>query len=285
MSDDTERKGQTQERQPGKEYKMEPMPEFIKKGYKGSGLLQDKVAVITGGDSGIGRAIAVLFAEEGADLVIAYLGEDQDAELVKSEIEKRGRRALLINGDVSDSSHCKEIISKTLEEYDKIDILINNAAMQFPQESLTDISDEQLHKTFQTNIYPYFYLSREALPHMDKGCTIINTSSVTAYQGNGRLIDYSSTKGAIVSFTRSLSANLAHRGIRVNGVTPGPIWTPLIPATFGKEDVASFGENVPLNRAGEPSEVATCFLFLASDQSSYITGQFIHPNGGEIINT
>ncbi|MDR7127847.1 NAD(P)-dependent dehydrogenase (short-subunit alcohol dehydrogenase family) [Algoriphagus sp. 4150] len=285
MSHDAERKGQSQERQPGKEYKMYPLPEFIKKGYKGSGILKDKVAVITGGDSGIGRAIAVLFAEEGADLVIAYLGEDQDAGYTKEEIEKRGRKAVLINGDVSDSSHCKTIVAKTIEEFGKIDILINNAAMQFPQESLTDISDEQLHKTFETNIYPYFYLSREALPHMDKGCTIINTSSVTAYQGNGRLIDYSATKGAIVSFTRSLSANLAHKGIRVNGVAPGPIWTPLIPATFGKEDVATFGQNVPLNRAGEPSEVAPCFLFLASDLSSYISGQFLHPNGGEIINT
>ncbi|WP_057937803.1 glucose 1-dehydrogenase [Algoriphagus resistens] len=285
MSEETERKGLTQERQPGKEYKMYPLPEFIKKGYRGSGLLTDKVAIVTGGDSGIGRAIAVLFAEEGADLVIAYFGEDQDAELTKKEIVKRGRRAVLINGDVSVSSHCKSIVKKTIEEFGKIDILINNAAMQFPQESLTDISDEQLHKTFETNIYPYFYLSREVLPYMDKGCTIINTSSVTAYQGNGRLIDYSATKGAIVSFTRSLSANLAHKGIRVNGVAPGPIWTPLIPATFGKEDVARFGQNVPLNRAGEPSEVAPSFLFLASDQSSYITGQFIHPNGGDIINT
>tara|TARA_R110002020_G_scaffold254617_1_gene468356 strand:- start:36918 stop:37775 length:858 start_codon:yes stop_codon:yes gene_type:complete len=284
MSEDAEKKGQTQERQPGKEYKMYPLPEFIKKGYKGSGILRDKVAVITGGDSGIGRAIAVLFAEEGADLVIAYLGEDEDAEQTKKEIEKRGRKALLINGDVSESAHCKSIIEKTIDEFGKIDILINNAAMQFPQESLIDISDEQLHKTFETNIYPYFYLSRAALPHMDKGCNIINTSSVTAYQGNARLIDYSSTKGAIVSFTRALSANLAHKGIRVNGVAPGPIWTPLIPATFGKEDVATFGQNVPLNRAGEPSEVASCFLFLASDQASYITGQFIHPNGGEIVN-
>ncbi|WP_439487993.1 SDR family oxidoreductase [Algoriphagus sp.] len=285
MSENTERRGQTQERQPGREYKMYPLPEFIKDGYKGSGILKDKVAIITGGDSGIGRAIAVLFAEEGADLVISYYGEDEDAGFTKEEVEKRGRKALLINGDVSKSSHCKTIMSKTLEEFGKLDILINNAAMQFPQESLTDITDDQLHKTFETNIYPYFYLSREALPHMDKGSTIINTSSVTAYQGNGRLIDYSSTKGAIVSFTRSLSANLAHRGIRVNGVAPGPIWTPLIPATFGKEDVATFGQNVPLNRAGEPSEVAPSFLFLASDQSSYITGQFIHPNGGEIINT
>lgn len=285
MSEDTEGKGQTQELQPGKEYKMYPLPEFIKKGYRGSGLLNDKVAIITGGDSGIGRAVAVLFAEEGADLVIAYFGENQDAELTKVEIEKRGRRAVLINGDVSVSSHCKSIVEKTIEEFGKIDILINNAAMQFPQESLTDISDEQLHKTFETNIYPYFYLTREALPHMDTGCTIINTSSVTAYQGNGRLIDYSATKGAIVSFTRSLSANLAHKGIRVNGVAPGPIWTPMIPATFGKEDVATFGQNVPLNRAGQPSEVAPSFLFLASDQSNYITGQFIHPNGGEIINT
>lgn len=285
MSDKADKSNQNQPRQPGKEFIMDPPPEFIKKNYRGNGLLLGKVAVITGGDSGIGRAVAILFAEEGADCVIAYLGEDEDAKKTKQEIEKRGRSALLLNGDVSNSGHCKSIVERTIKEYGRLDILVNNAAVQFPQDSLTEISDEQLHKTFETNIYPYFYLSREALRYMEKGACIINTSSVTAYQGNGMLIDYSATKGAIVSFTRSLSASLIHKGIRVNGVAPGPIWTPLIPSTFGEHDVDGFGQNVPMSRAGEPSEVAPCFLFLASDLSSYMSGQFLHPNGGDIINT
>jgi len=278
-------KEQTQARQPGREYKMDPQPEFIKGQYRGSNQLKGKTAIITGGDSGIGRAVSILFAEEGADVVIAYLGEDQDAEVTKSEVEARGCRAYLINGDVSESGHCKAIVQKTIEVFGKIDILVNNAAVQYPQDSLADISDEQLHKTFAINIYPYFYLTREALPYLEKGASIINTSSVTAYQGNSTLIDYSATKGAIVSFTRSLSANLASKGIRVNGVAPGPIWTPLIPSSYGPDNVEQFGLNVPLSRPGQPSEVAPCFLFLASDLSSYMTGQFLHPNGGDIINT
>ncbi|HSF53924.1 MAG TPA: SDR family oxidoreductase [Algoriphagus sp.] len=276
---------QKQTKQPGLEYKMDPLPEFFKKGYKGSGLLNDKTAIITGGDSGIGRAVAILFAEEGADVVISYLDEDRDAELTKDEVEKRGRKALLIKGDISDSKHCKSIISKTMKQFGKIDVLVNNAAVQFPKESLEEITDEQLQKTFAVNIFSFFYLSREALPHMAKGSTIINSSSVTAFRGSEHLLDYSSTKGAIVSFTRSLSANLASKGIRVNGVAPGPIWTPLIPATFPKEKVEGFGEDAPLQRPGEPSEVAPCYVFLASHLSSYMTGQFLHPNGGEIINT
>ena len=285
MSTISPKPGQTQKNQPGSEYKMDPLPEYFKEGYKGNGLLKDKTAIITGGDSGIGRAVAILFAEEGADVVIAYLNENQDAELTKTEVEKRGRKALLIKGDISESKHCKSIVSETLTQFGKIDILVNNAAVQYPKEDFEKITDEQLHKTFATNIFSYFYLCREALPHMIEGAAIINTSSVTAYRGSSHLIDYSSTKGAIVSFTRSLAENLAEKGIRVNGVAPGPIWTPLIPASFSKDKVEGFGNDVPLKRAGEPSEVAPCYLFLASHLSSYMTGQFLHPNGGEIINT
>lgn len=281
----SDKPGQSQKKQPGLEYKMDPLPEYFQKGYKGSGLLKDKTAVITGGDSGIGKAVTILFAEEGADIVISYLNEDKDAELTKSEIEKRDRKALLIRGDVSESKHCKAIISKTVDEFGNVDVLVNNAAVQFPKENLEEITDEQLQKTFATNIFSFFYLTREALPHMGKGSTIINSSSVTAYRGSNHLLDYSSTKGAIVSFTRSLSENLAPKGIRVNGVAPGPIWTPLIPATFSEEKVDEFGQDVPLARPGETFEVAPCYLFLASHLSSYMTGQFLHPNGGEIINT
>jgi NAD(P)-dependent dehydrogenase (short-subunit alcohol dehydrogenase family) len=285
MSTSSQKPGQTQDKQPGAEHKMKPLPEYIKEGYKGNNLLKDKTAIITGGDSGIGRAVAILFAEEGADVVISYLNEKKDAELTKSEVEKRGKKAFLISGDVSDSDHCQLIVNETLRHFGKIDILVNNAAVQYPQEDFLKITDEQLHKTFATNIFAYFYLCREAIPHMVKGATIINTSSVTAYRGSHHLIDYSATKGAIVTFTRSLSENLAKKGIRVNGVAPGPIWTPLIPSTFSKEKVEEFGQDVPLNRPGEPSEVAPCYLFLASDLSSYMTGQFLHPNGGELINT
>lgn len=285
MSSTKLKPAQAQKKQPGLEHKMDPLPEYFKVGYKGSGLLKDKTAIITGGDSGIGRAVAILFAEEGADVVISYLDEDRDAKLTQEEVEKRGRKALLIKGDVSESKHCKSIVDKTVKEFGKIDVLVNNAATQFPKESLEEISDEQLQKTFAVNIFSFFYLSREALPHMAEGSTIINSSSVTAYRGSEHLLDYSATKGAIVSFTRSLSENLAPKGIRVNGVAPGPIWTPLIPATFSKEKVAEFGKDVPIKRPGEPSEVAPCYLFLSSHLSSYMTGQFLHPNGGEIINT
>lgn len=285
MSTSKLKPAQRQDKQPGLEHKMDPLPEYFKAGYKGSGLLKNKIAIITGGDSGIGRAVAILFAEEGANVVISYLYEDSDAKFTQTEVEKRSQKALLIKGDVSDSNHCKFIIDKTIKKFGKIDILVNNAAVQFPQENLEEISDEQLHKTFAVNIFSFFYLSREALPHMAKGSSIINSSSVTAYRGSEHLLDYSATKGAIVSFTRSLSENLAPKGIRVNGVAPGPIWTPLIPATFSKEKVAEFGKDVPLKRPGEPSEVAPCYLFLASHLSSYMTGQFLHPNGGEIINT
>ncbi|WP_339758090.1 SDR family oxidoreductase [Algoriphagus aquimarinus] len=267
------------------EKEMDPQPEYIKKGYKGSDLLKDKVALITGGDSGIGKAIAVLFAIEGAQVTICYHSSDNDAKQTLSEINKKGKKGLMIKGDLTDSKHAKEIIQKVISEFGQLDILINNAAVQFPQDELSAISDEQIQKTFATNIFAYMYLCREALPHLKEGASIINTTSVTAYKGHEKLIDYSATKGAIVSFTRSLSANLAHKKIRVNAVAPGPIWTPLIPSTFPEEDADRFGKDVPLNRPGQPSEVAPSYLFLASDQSSYMTGQVLHPNGGEIINT
>jgi len=276
------RKPQHQAR-PGKESKMEPKPDYEPE-YLGSGRLRNKIALITGGDSGIGRAVAVLFAKEGADVAIAYLNEDDDANETKINVEKYGRRCLLISTDLSKENNCRKVIDKTVRFYKKIDVLVNNAALHWPAEKLEDISTEQLLATFSTNIFSYFWITKFALPHMKKGSCIINTSSVTAYRGSPTLIDYSSTKGAIVSFTRSLALSLADRGIRVNGVAPGPIWTPLIPSSFDGKRVAQHGSDVPLKRAGEPSEVAPGYLFLACDDSSYVTGQVLHPNGGEIIN-
>ncbi|MDN3725485.1 SDR family oxidoreductase [Aequorivita sp. SDUM287046] len=267
--------------QPRKEYKMHPQPEIIRADYKGSGKLKDKVALITGGDSGIGRSVAVHFAREGAHVAIIYLNEDEDALETRKLVEKEGRKCFIIEGDLRKEAFCISAIKTCISEFKKLDILVNNAAMQFPQDKLTQIAARQLKKTFQTNIFSYFYITKAALPHLPKGSSIINTSSVTAYRGSHHLLDYSSTKGAIVSFTRSLSANLASKNIRVNGVAPGPIWTPLIPATF--DDVSDFGADTPLGRAGQPSEVAPAYVFLASQDSSYITGQFIHVNGGEII--
>ncbi len=275
---------QTQEEQPGDEYKMMPIPETEPEKDEQKGKLYGKVAIITGGDSGIGRAVALLFAEEGAKIVLAYLEEEEDARKTEHDIKKKGGEVILISGDISEEMFCKGIIKRTMDHFGKIDILINNAAVQFPQKNPEDISSEQLLKTFHVNVFPAFYCSLAALPFLKKGSCIINTTSVTAYRGSHHLIDYSATKGALVSFTRSLSENIISRGIRVNAVAPGPIWTPLIPASFSEEDVEKFGTDTPMERAGQPKEVATCFLFLASEDSSYISGQVLHPNGGEIIN-
>lgn len=270
---------------PGKQKKMIPKPK-TKNIAKGSGKLEGKVAIVTGADSGIGQAVAIAFANEGADVAVVYLNEHDDANETKQKVEEKGKKCLLIPGDVGQEKFCLEIIKKVMSAFGKIDILVNNAAEQHPQENLEDISEKQLEKTFRTNIFAYFFLVKAALKELEKSKgVIINTSSVTAYRGSEHLLDYSATKGAIVAFTRSLSLNLIEKGIRVNGVAPGPIWTPLIPSTFSKEKVETFGSDVPMKRAGEPSEVATCYVFLASNDSSYMSGQFLHPNRGEIINT
>jgi NAD(P)-dependent dehydrogenase (short-subunit alcohol dehydrogenase family) len=275
---------QHQARRPGLEKDMTPKPQAQHQGDNGSGRLKSKVALITGGDSGIGRAIAVAFAKEGADVSIVYLNEHEDAEETKRMVEQEGRRCLLIAGDVGDEALCKDSVNRTVREFSRLDVLINNAAEQHPQDSLEQITAEQLEHTFRTNIFSYFYMCKAALPHLKKGGAIINTSSVTAYKGSPTLLDYSSTKGAIVTFTRSLSQALADKGIRVNAVAPGPVWTPLIPSTFPEEKVATFGSDVPLKRAGQPNEVAPSYVFLASDDSSYTTGQVLHPNGGTVVN-
>ena len=266
---------------PGNEYLMNPEPEIIKENYTGSGKLLGKVAFITGGDSGIGRSVAVHFAREGANIAIVYLKEDKDAQITKELIEKEGQQCLLISGDLREEKFCKSAVKSCIKTFGKINIIVNNAAVQFPQNDMEKITAAQLQKTFETNIYPYFYITKAALPFLNKGDSIINTSSVTAYRGSEHLIDYSSTKGAILSFTRSLSTMLAQKQIRVNGVAPGPIWTPLIVATFDK--VSDFGKDNPMGRAGQPSEVGPAYVFLASEDSSYITGQFIHINGGELV--
>jgi NAD(P)-dependent dehydrogenase (short-subunit alcohol dehydrogenase family) len=275
---------QTQSQQPGRESEMTPKPDVVKEHRPGSGRLKGKVALITGADSGIGRAVAVLFAGEGADIAIAYLNEHGDAQESKRLVAAEGRRCITHAGDIGAEGFCQQLVQRTIQEFGKLDILVNNAAEQHPQKNLTDISAEQLERTFRTNIFGMFFLTKAALPHLQKGAAIVNTTSVTAYRGSPQLLDYSSTKGAIVAFTRSLSINLAEKGIRVNAVAPGPIWTPLIPSTFPQEKVESFGADVPLGRPGQPEEVAPAFLFLASDDASYITGQVIHPNGGEVVN-
>jgi NAD(P)-dependent dehydrogenase (short-subunit alcohol dehydrogenase family) len=276
--------GQEQEKQPGEETKMIPQPEIIRKNYKGSEKLLDKVALISGGDSGIGRSIAIHFAREGADIAIIYLNEDKDAHDTKKMVEKEGRKCLLISGDVGNQEFCKKAVQQTVDHFSKLNIVINNAAEQHPQKTLEEISDEQIERTYRTNIFSFFYITQAALKYLHKGDSIINTTSVTAYRGSEPLLDYSSTKGAIVSFTRSLSQSIAEKGIRINAVAPGPIWTPLIPSSFDKEHVKKFGQDVPLKRPGQPSEVGPAYVFLASEDASYITGQVIHPNGGEMVN-
>jgi NAD(P)-dependent dehydrogenase (short-subunit alcohol dehydrogenase family) len=275
---------QHQKRQPGREYKMRPQPRSGASDYVGSGRLRDKVALISGGDSGIGRAVAVLYAKEGADVAIVYLNEHKDARETQRLVESQGRKCLLIAGDIGREKFCRAAVRETKRELGKIDILVNNAAEQHPQESITRITEKQLEKTFRTNIFSFFFLTKAVMPHFKKGGVIINCASVTAYQGSPQLLDYSATKGAIVAFTRSLSQALADKKIRVNAVAPGPIWTPLIPSTFPANEVATFGSDTPLGRAGEPEEVATSFVFLASDDSSYMTGQVLHPNGGRVVN-
>ncbi|WP_352422642.1 glucose 1-dehydrogenase [Proteiniphilum sp.] len=283
QSEERKLRPKQKQRRPGKESEMRPVPhtEPVKQENK----LEGKVALITGGDSGIGKATALLFAANGADIAIAYLSETDDAKATQKEIRKMGRECLLIKGDLSKESNCKKAVAKTIEKFSRLDILVNNAALHWEKDSLEEISTEQWERTFVNNVFSYFWVTKYALTHLKEGAAIVNTSSVTAYRGSAKLIDYSATKGAIVSFTRSLAQNLAPRKIRVNAVAPGPIWTPLIASTFDKEKVAGFGSETPLGRAGEPNEVATCFLFLASGDSSYMSGQCLHPNGGEIVNT
>ncbi|MDB5261749.1 MAG: hypothetical protein JWQ14_1030 [Adhaeribacter sp.] len=272
---------QHQAEQPGKEHKMNPEPEIIRDSYKGSDKLKGKVALITGGDSGIGRAVAVHFAREGADVAIVYLNEDQDARDTKALIEAEGRKCLLLPGDLRDEQFCKKLVEVAVQELGGLNILVNNAAEQHEKDNLEEITGEQLEKTFRTNIFSFFFVTQAALKHLQKGDAIVNSTSVTSFRGSSHLIDYSATKGAITTFTRSLSQNLAGKGIRVNGVAPGPIWTPLIPATLS--NVEDFGKNTPLGRMGQPSEVAPAYVFLASADASYITGQIIHVNGGEMV--
>ncbi|RJQ58200.1 MAG: SDR family oxidoreductase [Desulfobacteraceae bacterium] len=275
---------QHQEKQPGERTRMDPKPQSEKPDYRPSGKLKGKTALITGGDSGIGRATAILFAKEGCDISIVYLNEHEDARDTRKRIEEIGRKCLILSGDVGDPEFCRQAVEKTVKNFGRLDILINNAGEQHVRDSLLDISDEQLERTFRTNIFSMFYLTKAALPHLKEGATIVNDTSITAYQGHPQLIDYASTKGAITAFTRSLSLNLIDKGIRVNAVAPGPIWTPLIPASFSEEKTAKHGQNKPMKRAGQPYEVAACFLFLASEDSSYMSGQVLHPNGGAIVN-
>ncbi|MGN6163715.1 MAG: SDR family oxidoreductase [Flavisolibacter sp.] len=268
---------------PGIEENMKPEPIVEREPSTGK-KLQSKVALITGADSGIGKAVAILFAQQGADVAVVYFTEDEDAQDTKKTIEKYGRQCLLLKGNLRKEAFCKKAIESTVKQLGKIDILVNNAATQTTQKSLTDISTDQLYETFETNFFSMFWITKHALPYLKKGAAIINTTSVTAYRGSPGLIDYSATKGAITTFTRSLSANLVDKGIRVNGVAPGPIWTPLIVSSMKKEEVTKFGTDSPMKRAGQPAEVAPCYLFLASEDASYMTGQILHPNGGEIVN-
>jgi len=277
---------QKQDTQPGRTAPMHPQPEDKMECYEGSGKLSGKIALITGGDSGIGRATAIAFAKEGASVAIVYFNEDDDAKETAHHIEDVAGegQVTLLRADIGKPQVAKRVVDQIVKRLGGLDILVNNAAEQHPQPSLTDITPEQLERTFRTNVFGMFYMTQAALPHMKKGSVIINTTSVTAYKGSAELIDYSATKGAMVSFTRSLSQSLADRKIRVNAVAPGPIWTPLIPASFSKEKVAKFGQDTTLGRPGHPDEIAPSFVFLASDDSSYMTGQVLHPNGGTIIN-
>ncbi|NWL89806.1 NAD(P)-dependent oxidoreductase [Paenibacillus sp. 79R4] len=275
---------QHQNQQPGLEHKMKPLPDY-EGPYKAAGKLMNKVALITGADSGIGRAVAVAYAKEGADIAVVYLSEHEDAAKTKREVEQEGRKCLLIPGDIGNESFAKQAVQQTVEQLGGLDILVNNAGEQHPQQDIAAITSQQLEKTFRTNVFGMFYLTQAALPHMKKGSAIINTASITAYRGNPTLIDYSASKGAIVSFTRALSMNIVGKtGVRVNAVAPGPIWTPLIPSTFDEQQVSKFGGDTPMQRPGQPEELAPAYVYLACDDSSYMSGQVLHINGGEIVN-
>lgn len=279
---------QHQPQQPGIESLMSPRPIIETNNYKGSEKLNNKVAIITGGDSGIGAATAIAFAKEGADIVIPYYYqyENEDAFRTKKRIEQEGQRCLLLVGDLSIEENCQAVISQTINHFGKLDILVNNHGVQYPQDNLLDITTKQFDHTFKTNIYSFFYLSKAALPYLKKGSSIINTASIVAYEGNEQLIDYTATKGAIIGYTRALSQNLVDKGIRVNAVAPGPIWTPLIPSSFSADYVANtFGTNPPMGRAGQPYELAPAYVYLASEDSSYVSGQVIHVNGGTIVSS
>ncbi len=271
--------------EPGSEARMTPRPRIIRDNYRGSDKLKDRVALITGGDSGIGRGVAVHFAREGADIAIVHLSEEQeDANETRRLVEQKGRRCLTMVGDIGDEKTAQRVVAQAVRELGKLDILVNNAAEQHPQKSIADVSAEQLERTFRTNVFGMFFMTKAAMPHLKQGSAIINTTSVTAYRGSPNLLDYAATKGAIVAFTRSFAHAVVEQGIRVNAVAPGPIWTPLIPSTFPAEKVATFGTDSPMGRAGEPEDVAPCYVFLACADSAYITGQVLHPNGGEIVN-
>jgi NAD(P)-dependent dehydrogenase (short-subunit alcohol dehydrogenase family) len=276
---------QHQERQPGRQTEMHPKPQAEARSYLAAGKLKGRKAIVTGGDSGIGRAVAIMFAKEGADVAIVYAEEHKDAETTAQLVRETGRQCLLLSGDVGDKKNCDAFVARTVDAFGGLDILVNNAGEQHPAKTIEEISEQQLVRTFRTNLFGTFFMTQAALPHLKSGGAIVNCCSVTAYRGSSHLVDYSATKGALVAFTRSLSGQLAGAGIRVNGVAPGPIWTPLIPASFDAEEVAQFGKKVPMGRAGQPDEVGPCFVFLASDDASYMTGQILHPNGGEIINS
>jgi len=276
---------QHQLHQPGNQDKMSPEPRGFMEHYRAAGKLLDKVVLISGGDSGIGRAVAIGMAKEGADVAIIYLEEDNDAQITRQHIQAAGRKCLLLPGDISDQSFCEKAVKQTVAEFGDLNILVNNAAQQYPETDFEKLDFAQMERTFRNNIFPMFYLTQAALAHLKPGDSIINTASITAYQGAGELVDYASTKGAVVAFTRSLSAQLVKKKIRVNAVAPGPIWTPLIPSSFSAMEVMGFGKDVPMGRPGQPDEVAPCYIFLASDDASYMTGQTMHPNGGTIINS
>jgi NAD(P)-dependent dehydrogenase (short-subunit alcohol dehydrogenase family) len=275
---------QHQSTQPGHESRMFPQPEYVKPDYMPSQKLLGKVALITGGDSGIGRAVAIAYALEGADVVIQYLNEDDDARRTKQLVERSGGECMLVTGDLSDPGFCSALVERTVRHFGRLDVVVNNAAEQHPKGDIREIRQEDLESTFRVNLFSMFHIVQAALPHMRRGASIINTASVTAYRGSPRLVDYSATKGAIVSMTRSLAKQLIDKGIYVNAVAPGPVWTPLIVSTFSAEEVREFGTDVPMGRAGQPSEIAPCYVFLASNDASYMTGQVLHPNGGEVVN-